>query len=134
MNGEIRYDSKRVRLRTGEYEKNNGQYEYRYAIFGKQISVYDRTLEGLREKEEQILSQKEERNKKYNQYRTTLNDVFELWRELKRGSNLYHCLRFYKMFPEIVDTVCRQSGNLLSWSHYRALLQIETILQKLLYL
>ena len=29
------------------------------------------------------------------------------------------------MFPEIVDTVCRQSGNLLSWSHYRALLQIE---------
>lgn len=24
-------------------------------------------------------------------------------------SNLYHCLRFYKTFPEIVDTVCRQS-------------------------
>lgn len=29
------------------------------------------------------------------------------------------------MFPEIVDTVCRQSGNLLSWSHYSALLQVE---------
>ena len=40
-------------------------------------------------------------------------------------SNLYHCLRFYKMFPKIVDTVCRQSENLLSWSHYRALLQVE---------
>ena len=40
-------------------------------------------------------------------------------------SNLYHCLKFYKTFPQIVDTVCRQSGNLLSWSHYRALLQIE---------
>jgi hypothetical protein len=39
-------------------------------------------------------------------------------------SNLYHCLRFYKNFPEIVDTVCRQSGKLLSWSHYRALLQV----------
>lgn len=24
-------------------------------------------------------------------------------------SNLYHCLRFYRAFPEIVDTVCRQS-------------------------
>ncbi len=36
-------------------------------------------------------------------------------------SNLYHCLKFYKTFPRIVDTVCRQSGNLLSWSHYRAL-------------
>ena len=32
---------------------------------------------------------------------------------------------FYKMFPEIVDTVCRQSEGLLSWSHYRALLQVE---------
>lgn len=40
-------------------------------------------------------------------------------------SNLYQCLRFYKAFPEIVDTVCRQSGSLLSWSHYRVLLQVE---------
>ena len=40
-------------------------------------------------------------------------------------SIFYHCLRFYKNFPEIVDTMCRQSGNLLSWSHYRALLQVE---------
>ena len=24
-------------------------------------------------------------------------------------SNLYHCLRFYKAFPQIVDTACRQS-------------------------
>ena len=40
-------------------------------------------------------------------------------------SNLYHCLRFYKMFPGIVDTVCRQSERILSWSHYRALLQVE---------
>ena len=28
-------------------------------------------------------------------------------------SNLYHCLKFYKTFPEIVDTVCRQSSILL---------------------
>ena len=40
-------------------------------------------------------------------------------------SNLYHCLKFYKTFPQIVDTVCRQSGHLLSWSHYRTLLQVE---------
>ena len=30
-------------------------------------------------------------------------------------SNLYHCLKFYKTFPEIVDTACRQSGVLLLW-------------------
>ena len=40
-------------------------------------------------------------------------------------SNLYHYLRFYKEFPEIVDTVCRQSHIRLSWSHYRVLLQVS---------
>lgn len=40
-------------------------------------------------------------------------------------SNLYHCLRFYKAFPGIVDTVCRQSNIRLSWSHYRTLLQVH---------
>ena len=42
-------------------------------------------------------------------------------------SNLYHCLKFYKTFPEIVDTACRQSGVLLSWSHYRTLLQVKDL-------
>lgn len=40
-------------------------------------------------------------------------------------SNLYLFLRFYKCFPEIVDTVCQQSSNVLSWSHYRILLRVE---------
>lgn len=39
-------------------------------------------------------------------------------------SNLYHCLRFYKEFPKIVDTACRQSHIRLTWSHYRVLLQV----------
>ena len=40
-------------------------------------------------------------------------------------SNLYHCLRFYKAFPQIVDTACRQSDIRLTWSHYRTLLQVH---------
>ena len=40
-------------------------------------------------------------------------------------SNLYHILKFYQMFPQIVDTVCRQFSILLSWSHYRVLLQVN---------
>lgn len=40
-------------------------------------------------------------------------------------SNLYHYLRFYKAFPEIIDTARRQSHIRLSWSHYRALLQVK---------
>ncbi len=39
-------------------------------------------------------------------------------------SNLYSYLKFYRVFPEIVDTLCRQSESLLSWSHYRILLQV----------
>ena len=39
-------------------------------------------------------------------------------------SNLYHYLNFYKCFPQIIDTLCRQSEKQLSWSHYRVLLQV----------
>ena len=37
---------------------------------------------------------------------------------------LYRCLKFYKMFPEIVASVGQQSNILLSWTHYRILLQV----------
>ena len=39
-------------------------------------------------------------------------------------SNLYIYLRFYRVFP-ILDTLCPKLGNLLSWSHYRTLLQVN---------
>ncbi|MBR5026073.1 MAG: hypothetical protein IKX48_13495 [Victivallales bacterium] len=39
-------------------------------------------------------------------------------------SNLYRYLRLYRVFP-ILDTLCPKLGNLLSWSHYRALLQVN---------
>ena len=41
-----------------------------------------------------------------------------------RGT-LYRCLKFYKLFPEIVAPLRQQSGILLSWTHYRTLLQVE---------
>lgn len=41
-------------------------------------------------------------------------------------SNLYSYYRFYIYFPKIFHTLCGKSfGELLSWSHYRTLLQIE---------
>lgn len=80
----VRFDSKRVLLRTGEYECENGRYEYRYSVCGKRYSIYAKTLEELREKERNLDSlQKNHLNK--NPYRTTINDVFEIWKELKRG-------------------------------------------------
>ena len=38
--------------------------------------------------------------------------------------NLYYFLNFYKTFPNILNTLCSKSNRLLSWSHYRTLLQV----------
>lgn len=52
-----------------------------------------------------------------------LVDVFGSGKGLDR-KDLYSYLSFYKAFPAIVDTLCRQLP-ILSWSHYRALLIIH---------
>jgi len=80
-----RYDSNRVKLRTGEYQKADGHYEYRYTVFGKKYSVYAKNLETLREKESEILSLKTANQAKSDSRTTTLNELFSLWKELKRG-------------------------------------------------
>ena len=40
-------------------------------------------------------------------------------------SSLYKFVRFYKEFPEILDSVRPKSLPLLSWTHYRILLQVN---------
>ncbi len=40
-------------------------------------------------------------------------------------SSLYKFVRFYKEFPEILDSVNPKSLSMLSWTHYRVLLQVE---------
>lgn len=52
----------------------------------------------------------------------------ELKEEYGKGfdaRNLYYFLKFYKMFPEILNSASSKSNMLLSWTHYRTLLQIE---------
>lgn len=40
-------------------------------------------------------------------------------------SSLYMYLRFYKYFPQIVDSMSPQSVGLLSWTHYRVLIRVH---------
>lgn len=40
-------------------------------------------------------------------------------------SSLYKYVRFYKEFPYILDSPSPKSQNLLSWTHYRTLLQVD---------
>lgn len=39
--------------------------------------------------------------------------------------DLYRCVRFYKLFPEILSSVMTKSGRRLSWTHYIILLQVD---------
>lgn len=41
------------------------------------------------------------------------------------ASNLYKFKQFYQCFPQILDTLRLKSKELLSWSHYRILLQVN---------
>ncbi len=52
----------------------------------------------------------------------------ELTKDYGKGfdySSLYKFVRFYKSFPEILDSLSPKSTPLLSWTHYRVLLQVE---------
>lgn len=80
-----RYDKKHRLLKTGESQRPDGYYQYRYTDWrGKRHTLTAGTLEDLRKREEQIVRDKadgiraEARN-------ATLDDMFELWSRLKRG-------------------------------------------------
>ena len=52
----------------------------------------------------------------------------ELTKEYGKGftkTNLYYFYSFYKAFPEIFHSVSGKSQTLLSWTHYRVLLQVK---------
>ena len=38
--------------------------------------------------------------------------------------NLYYFLNFYKLFPNILNALSSKSNTILSWTHYRTLLQV----------
>lgn len=87
MAGQVnkRKDKDRIVLRKGESQRKDGNYDYRWTTRdGKRHSVYAKTLEELRAKEEEILRDKCDGIKAEARY-VTINDVFEVWKQLKRG-------------------------------------------------
>lgn len=85
MSSEKRKDSNRVVLRPGEGERKAGGYRYRWTERGVRHEIYAPTLNALRAKEAEI---------SYNQHddirtdlqRIKLNDYYEIWKELKKGT------------------------------------------------
>ena len=96
-----RKDKDRIVLRTGEGQRPNGTYEYRWTDKkGKRCRVYAKTLEILREKEEEIQRDQCDGIKVEARY-VTLNDLYELWKQLKRGlkDNTFQNYQYmYNMF------------------------------------
>ncbi len=80
-----RMDNNRVVLRKGESQRANGTYDYRWSSKdGKRHAVYAPTLELLREKEAEIAYDMHDGIKAETK-QITVNQVFDLWCELKRG-------------------------------------------------
>lgn len=101
----IRYDSRRARLRTGESQRPNGTYMYRWTTeSGERRSVYAATLDDLRKQEEQLIVDRHD-GLKETASDATINDVFKLWSEMKRGikdSTMKNYMYMYRTF--VADT------------------------------
>ena len=83
--GQKRKDKDRIVLKAGESQRPNGTYDYRWTgKDGKRHAVYAKSLEELREKEAQI-EHDEFSGVKAEARCVTINEMFDLWCQVKRG-------------------------------------------------
>ena len=80
-----RRDDKNRVLREGEAQRKNRTYEYKWRDRnGKRRGIYAKTLKELREKEEEVMRDVLDGIRAANK-NLTVNDLYELWKQLKRG-------------------------------------------------
>lgn len=100
-NTKVRTDNKRIRLQIGETQRDNGSYIYRWTTpDGKRHAIYAPTLDELREKEETVLVNQHE-GLRADVNNLTVNKVYLLWKDLKRGikdSTMKNYMYMYETF------------------------------------
>ena len=79
-----RKDNKGRILKTGETQRQDGSYDYRYTYRGKRRSVYAGTLDELRQKEEAIHRDMAE-GIDYTAGEITVSELIDRYMNLKRG-------------------------------------------------
>lgn len=80
-----RYSNGRTKLKKGETQRTNGTFMYRWSdTFGGRHTVYAKTLEELREKEEAVLKDNLE-GIHHVTSNTTVDSYFEIWKGIKSG-------------------------------------------------
>ena len=96
-----RRDNKGRILKDGESQRKDGSYDYRWRDRkGKRHSIYGRTLEELREKEDDILQDQRDGIRSESR-QITVNEMFDVWLKLKRGlkdNTLQNYIYMYDMF------------------------------------
>lgn len=100
---ERRKDSKGRVLKEGEHQRPNGTYEYKWRDKrSKRHSIYAKTLEELREKEIDVLRDALDgvRTDKAN---LTINDLYNLWVQLKRGLKHNTFCNYQYMYTQFVE-------------------------------
>ena len=98
-----RKDNRGRVLKDGEtFRKSDKLYMYRWtAKDGKRHTIYDATLEGLREKEEQIKHDLRD-GIRAGESNITLNDVYELWKKDKVGLKQTTRGNYFYMYEHFV--------------------------------
>lgn len=103
MSIDRRKDNRNRVLKEGEYQRANGTYEYKWRDKrGKRHSIYAKTLEELREKEIDVLRDALDgiRADKSN---LTINDLYHLWVQLKRGLKDNTFANYKYMYTQFVE-------------------------------
>lgn len=99
---ERRKDSKGRVLKENESQRKDGTYCYRWRTSDhKRHVVYARTLEELREKEQTVLRDKSD-GIRTDAQKVTLNDIFDLWKQLKKGLKENTFQNYIYMYEQFV--------------------------------
>ena len=116
-----RTDKNRVVLRKGEYQRSdNGKYFFRWTDrHGKRCHISAATLSELREKETAVI--RETMDGMGTMQKSTLNDLFDLWLEIKRGLKENTKTNYVYMYDQYVrDSLGRMKISQLKKSDIKA--------------
>ncbi|UQF11467.1 tyrosine-type recombinase/integrase [Vagococcus lutrae] len=98
-----RKDNKGVVLREGEHQRANGTYEYKWRDkIGRRKSIYAKTLPELRERQKEILRNSLDGIDSDNST-LTINDMFNLWKKVKRGLKDNTFKNYIYMYQQFVE-------------------------------
>ena len=134
---ERRKDSKKRVLKEGEYERANGTYEYKWRdANGKRHSIYAKTLEELRDREDELFRDMM-KGISFEAKQLSINDLYNRWKSLKKGlkdNTFQNYIYLYEQFikpnignwkiKDIKKSDVRKFYNML---HDERLLKVSTI-------